>query len=177
MRAATRMVHGGDMTQPPVTHFTHIDSPVGPLLAVEREGRLCGLEFTDDGRPTPDAEWVQDDAPFEEVRRQLGEYFGGIRRRFDLPLAIDGTEFQRLVWDALLEIPYGTTASYGEVAAAIGRPNAVRAVGGANNRNRLPIVIPCHRVIGADGSLTGFGGGMDRKVVLLGLEERNAGVS
>jgi methylated-DNA-[protein]-cysteine S-methyltransferase len=153
------------------THFTYIDSPVGPLLAVERDGLLRGLHFTDDDGPFPEDGWVADDVPFVDLRRQLEEYFAGARRRFDLPLGPGGTEFQQQVWSALRRIPYGATSSYAAVAAAVGRPRAVRAVGGANGANRIPIVIPCHRVVGADGSLTGFGGGLWRKEVLLGLEQ------
>ena len=152
------------------THFTHIDSPVGPLLAVERGGALVGLHFTDDDGPFPHDDWVGDDAPVAEARRQLAEYFAGGRREFDLPLAPEGTPFQQEVWQALQQIPYGHTVSYGELAAMVGRPNAMRAVGGANGANRMPIVIPCHRVIAAAGGLGGFGGGLDRKVLLLALE-------
>jgi methylated-DNA-[protein]-cysteine S-methyltransferase len=102
--------------------------------------------------------------------RQLEEYFAGTRRDFDLELAPHGTAFQLAVWDALLAIPYGETTSYGEIARGVGRPNAVRAVGQANGRNPIAIVVPCHRVIGSDHSLTGYGGGIDRKRFLLGLE-------
>lgn len=118
----------------------------------------------------PDPSWTRDDAPFEEAARQLREYFDGTRRRFDLDLEPSGTVFQRAVLDALLTIPYGETRSYADIALQIGRPRAVRAVGAANGRNPLPIVIPCHRVIGKDRSLTGFGGGLETKRYLLDLE-------
>lgn len=152
------------------THHCLIESPVGPLLAVERGGKLLALAFVGDDPPVVEPDWVESEEPFGELRAQLGEYFEGRRREFDLPLEPEGTEFQMAVWSALRDIPYGATATYGEIAEAIGRPTAVRAVGGANNANRLPIVIPCHRVVGADGSLTGFGGGLEAKALLLELE-------
>lgn len=150
--------------------FAWLDSPVGPLLAVERDGSLVGLHFEGEGAPEPGEDWLEDPAAFAEVHRQLTEYFSGRRRSFDLELAPEGTEFQRRVWRALGDIPYGCTSGYGELAEAIGRPGAGRAVGAANGANPMPIVIPCHRVIAADGSLGGFGGGLDRKVLLLELE-------
>ena len=147
-----------------------IDSPVGVLLGVISDGALVGLHFTDDDGPFPEPGWVEDERAFEGLRRQLDEYFDGRRREFDVPLAPAGTPFQQEVWAALLDIPYGATASYGEVAEAVGRPSAMRAVGGANGANPVPILIPCHRVIAADGTLGGFGGGLERKVLLLELE-------
>lgn len=138
-------------------------SPVGPLTLAEGEGALVGVAFRDEG--------ACDRSPLlDEAERQLTEYFAGRRREFDLPLAPAGTPFQREVWDALRTIPYGRTCSYGDIARAVGRPKACRAVGMANNRNPLPIVIPCHRVVGASGSLTGYGGGLDIKAMLLKLE-------
>jgi methylated-DNA-[protein]-cysteine S-methyltransferase len=156
----------------PATRFTLIDSPVGELLVtVDASGRLTRLHFPDGPRtPAPPADWVRDEQAFAELRRQLDAYFAGDRDRFDLELAPSGTPFQRQVWSALCDIPYGATASYGEIAHAVGQPGAARAVGGANNRNPIAIVIPCHRVIGAGGSLTGYGGGLPRKRWLLGLE-------
>ena len=121
--------------------------------------------------------WQQDDAYLADTRRQLAEYFAGTRMVFDLPLDLDalgGTAFQRRVWTTLIDIPYGKTISYGELARRIGQPAAVRAVGLANGRNPLSIVIPCHRVIGASGALTGYGGGMERKRMLLDLELRHS---
>ena len=160
--------------------FTEMASPIGTLLlAADEEGlRFVGLP---DGKgvvhPAPD--WVRDDAPLGDAgrhlggaRRQLDEYFAGRRRAFELRLAPRGTEFQRLVWFALAEIPYGATWSYAELARRVGRPKAVRAVGAANGANPLPIVLPCHRVIGADGSLVGYGGGLSAKRFLLDLEGR-----
>lgn len=148
-----------------------VESPIGPLLLAGEEGALSFLSFLAGKSPLvvgPD--WEEDPAPFEEVVRQLGEYFEGRRRAFSLPLALSGTPFQKRVYEALREVPYGTTVSYGELAKKIGRPGAARAVGGANRQNPLPIVIPCHRVIGADGGLTGFGGGLAIKRRLLALE-------
>lgn len=147
-----------------------IDSPVGPLLALERAGRIVRLEFLRDRAPEPEPEWVEAEEPFAALREQLTEYFEGGRRSFDLPIEPEGTEFQQQVWSALQDVPYGRTVTYGEIAEAVGRPTAVRAVGGANNANRIPIIIPCHRVVGADGSLTGFGGGLEAKALLLELE-------
>jgi methylated-DNA-[protein]-cysteine S-methyltransferase len=156
-------------------NYTILDSPVGDLLAsADAEGRITGLHFPGDRTPKRDSSWVRSDRALAPLRGQLTEYFAGERREFDLDLAPAGTPFQLEVWSALREIPYGETASYGEIAAAVGQPLAARAVGGANNRNPVAIVVPCHRVIGADGSLTGYGGGLPRKRRLLALE---AGVS
>jgi methylated-DNA-[protein]-cysteine S-methyltransferase len=160
-----------------------LGSPCGPLLcAVDGEGSVISIRFPRgrDGaslwaREEEEAAAVGDDLVLDEdatarVCAQLEEYFAGRRRRFDLQLAPSGTAFQRTVWQQVAAIPYGETRSYGEIARALGRPNASRAVGAANGSNPLPIVVPCHRVIGADGSLTGFGGGLDAKVLLLELE-------
>jgi methylated-DNA-[protein]-cysteine S-methyltransferase len=154
------------------TYTTTHESPVGPLtLTAGEDGALTRLLMQDQRHRGPDdPTWVEDQAPFEAARVQLDEYFAGERTEFALELRPHGTEFQRQVWNALLEIPYGTTSSYGELADRIGNPRAVRAVGLANGRNPIGIIIPCHRVIGADGSLTGYGGGLDRKVALLSLE-------
>jgi methylated-DNA-[protein]-cysteine S-methyltransferase len=151
---------------------------LGWALAVARDGRLVWLGHTPDqagaeasrARRWPDAVHDPGAAPLPEVRRQLGEYLAGRRRTFELPLAPAGTEFQRLCWDALLAIPYGETRSYGAQARAIGRPAAIRAVGRANHDNPIGVIIPCHRVLGADGSLTGYAGGLDMKRTLLELE-------
>jgi methylated-DNA-[protein]-cysteine S-methyltransferase len=143
---------------------TTIPSPVGPLaLTVDDDGALTRVGFGAGG--------VSDDARFERVVTQLTEYFAGRRIDFDLDLRPDGgSPFERRVWAALLEIPYGETASYGEIAARIGHPGKARAVGRANGRNPIAIVCPCHRVIGSDGSLTGYGGGLENKRTLLDLE-------
>jgi methylated-DNA-[protein]-cysteine S-methyltransferase len=117
-----------------------------------------------------DPRWERRDDAFADTRRQLAEYFAGERRAFDLPLSLDGNEFELRVWSALRDIDYGETASYGEIAARIGAPTAARAVGLANGRNPIAVIVPCHRVIGADGSLTGYGGGLERKRLLLDLE-------
>ena len=155
--------------------FSFLDSPIGPLLLAGSGGRLRVVGFSSGPKAqTPSGEWLRRDAQFDEAKRQLNEYFAGARRRFDLELAPVGTPFQRKVWQALSDIPYGETRSYGEIAAAIGSPRAAMAVGGANGSNPLPIVVPCHRVIGSDGSLTGFGGGLAAKRYLLDLEADNA---
>ena len=151
--------------------YTHIDSPVGPLLLAADEHGLRGIRFARRGRAArPEAGWREDRGPLRETMRQLERYFAGQLREFDLPLAPAGTPFQLEVWQALRRIPYGRTISYGELARRVGRPAASRAVGAANGCNPLPIVVPCHRVIGADGSLTGFGGGIEVKRALLELE-------
>jgi methylated-DNA-[protein]-cysteine S-methyltransferase len=140
------------------------------MLAGDSAG-LSDIRFMEGRRPTlPDPSWVVDDRPFREAAAQFRAYFEGKLREFDLPLVPRGTEFQLQVWNALREIPYGKTCSYAELAQTIGKPKAVRAVGAANGRNPLAIVVPCHRVIGSDGSLTGYGGGMRNKEYLLALE-------
>ncbi|MFE6796440.1 methylated-DNA--[protein]-cysteine S-methyltransferase [Paenibacillus chitinolyticus] len=157
------------------------DSPIGPLLLARTGRGLCSIEFgsgpeavrkleqwTD--RWIPGGTIVPSPAGLREIREQLEEYFSGQRRSFDLAFDLRGTEFQLRVWKALLSVPYGATASYKDIAAAIGSPQAVRAVGGANNRNPVPIVIPCHRIIGAGGQLVGYGGGLSVKTALLELE-------
>jgi methylated-DNA-[protein]-cysteine S-methyltransferase len=147
---------------------TSIDSPVGPLTLTAREGVLTRVHMHEQRHaPVDTQEWERDDRAFDEVARQLAAYFNGTLTEFDLPLESEGTDFQRRVWSALREIPYGQTISYGELARFVGKPSASRAVGLANGRNPIGIVIPCHRVIGADGSLTGYGGGLERKRWLL----------
>lgn len=151
--------------------YTEIDSPVGPLMAAGTEDALHVLSFpTGHKAVRPRPEWRHADAPFAELRRQLDAYFAGDLRTFDLPLHLSGTAFQKSVWRRLAAIPYGETRTYGEIAAEIGRPTASRAVGAANGDNLLPIILPCHRVIGANGALTGFGGGLPTKRYLLRLE-------
>lgn len=148
------------------------DSPVGPLLLAADDAALVAIEFPSSRHPVArGADWVEgDNAVLARTRVQLGEYFAGSRTTFELPLGPRGTEFQRGVWQALAGIPYGETISYAQLASRVGNPSAMRAVGAANGRNPLPIVLPCHRVIGADGSLTGFGGGLPTKQFLLELE-------
>lgn len=153
--------------------YTYVDSPIGRLLLHSDGVALTGLYMDVPGHPPRVKEhWVEDASagPLPETVRQLGEYFAGRRRDFDLSLRLDGTEFQRRVWNMLKEIPYGATWSYGELAKRIDKPNASRAVGLANGRNPISILVPCHRVIGADGSLTGYGGGLERKQWLLAHE-------
>jgi methylated-DNA-[protein]-cysteine S-methyltransferase len=154
------------------TYWTTIDSPLGPLLVMADDEGITGLHMDGEahGPTQPGAGWIEDPARFEEVRHQLDEYFAGDRTDFDLPLHPAGTPFQREVWAALQTIPYGDVRSYGEIAAQIGRPGASRAVGLANGRNPIAVIVPCHRVIGASGSLTGYGGGLRRKRLLLDLE-------
>ncbi|MDZ4777060.1 MAG: methylated-DNA--[protein]-cysteine S-methyltransferase [Alphaproteobacteria bacterium] len=146
------------------------ESPVGPLTLVSDGAALAGVYFESQKHGAPPAGPLGTDKIIDATRKQLDSYFAGKRKSFDVPLAPKGTAFQTRVWHALTKIPYGETVSYGAIAAGIGSPKAVRAVGAANGRNPIPIIIPCHRVIGANGSLTGFGGGMARKELLLDLE-------
>jgi methylated-DNA-[protein]-cysteine S-methyltransferase len=151
--------------------YTTVESPVGELLLVGDGSALHGLVIQEAPRPVAvPPHWRRREAPFAAARGQLQEYFAGARTRFDLPLADSGTPFQREVWRALQDIPYGETISYGELARRLGRPAAIRAVGRANGANPIAIVVPCHRVIGADGSLTGYAAGTARKRRLLDLE-------
>jgi methylated-DNA-[protein]-cysteine S-methyltransferase len=157
------------------TYFTPFASPVGELLLTSDGDALTGILLPRPGRvQTPRSEWLRDDATFREARAQLNAYFAGDLKAFDLPLRPEGTAFQLQVWRELCNIPYGTTISYAEQARRVGRPGAARAVGAANGRNPLPIVVPCRRVIGADGTLTGFGGGLECKRRLLDLEAEAA---
>ncbi|MBS7661119.1 methylated-DNA--[protein]-cysteine S-methyltransferase [Pseudomonas lalucatii] len=152
-------------------HYRYHDSPLGRLLLAGDASGLCQLAMEIDGKPWRiGADWRAAGGELDEVCRQLDEYFAGLRRRFELPLAPRGTDFQRAVWQALQRIPYGRTSCYSALAAQIARPKAVRAVGAANGANPIAIVIPCHRVIGRDGSLTGYAGGLARKALLLKLE-------
>ncbi|MFF7853055.1 methylated-DNA--[protein]-cysteine S-methyltransferase [Streptomyces sp. NPDC007904] len=167
---------------------TVTDSPYGPLTLVADDGVLCGLYMTDQ-RHRPPEETLgtavpprergrasgRDDTPFAETREQLTAYFAGELTEFTLPLRLNGTPFQRRVWAELARIPYGETRSYGELADALGNPKASRAVGLANGRNPVGIIVPCHRVVGAGGGLTGYGGGLERKRRLLDFE-RGAGL-
>lgn len=160
-------------------YTTTVESPCGPLFCVVGEdGAVVRIEF-ENGRESQKLarrlaeegiEIAEDSERTAEVRRQLEEYFAGERETFDLPLAPRGTAFEKSVWNELSRIPYGETRSYAEIARAIGRPGAARAVGRANGANPIPIVVPCHRVIGANGSLTGFGGGLEVKSLLLEIE-------
>lgn len=160
------------MTPSAMTYWHEIDSPVGRLL-LAGDGLHLGRVHFQSGphRMRPQKDWTRSSEPFEAAITQLREYFAGRRRGFDLPLAPAGTDFQRRVWRALTTIAYGETISYGELARRIGNPRASRAVGLANGANPLPIIVPCHRVIGASGALTGFGGGLPIKRTLLALEK------
>jgi len=151
--------------------YTYHDSPIGPLLLAGTATDLRVLSFPRGSRARdPEDGWVEDKAPFAETSRQLDDYFAGKRLDFDLPLSPQGTAFQQSVWEQLVAIPYGETISYGELATRIGNRNASRAVGAANGANPIAVIIPCHRVIGADRSMTGFGGGIDLKRRLLNHE-------
>ena len=155
------------------TFYTTFESPVGPLLLMSDGTSLTGLHTdSDKHRPAMRPDWIRDEraAPFAEVKAQLRAYFEGRLNEFDLPLAPQGTEFQSRVWQELRGIPYGETISYAELARRIGNPKASRAVGHANARNPISIIVPCHRVIGADNSLTGYAGGLERKRALLAHE-------
>jgi methylated-DNA-[protein]-cysteine S-methyltransferase len=151
--------------------YTKLDSPIGELLLVGDGLALRGLYMQEGRGPSKVGPgWREIEEPFIAVRAQLMEYFDGRRSAFDVPLAMRGSDFERRVWNALLEIPYGESTSYGEIARRVGEPGAARAVGVANARNPIAVIVPCHRVIGADGSLTGYGGGLARKRFLLDLE-------
>jgi methylated-DNA-[protein]-cysteine S-methyltransferase len=150
--------------------YRTIDSPIGPLTLAGRGHVLTNLRMADQAHEPDCADWLFDDQAFPEVVDQLREYFAGERTDFDVELSMAGTEFQLRVWQALRTIPYGETRSYGELAEQIGAAGAARAIGLANGRNPIAIIVPCHRVLGANGGLIGYGGGLDRKQVLLDLE-------
>ena len=153
--------------------YTQIESPLGPLLLAADDAGLREIRFVNGRHPAqPESSWKEDRAPLNETIRQLQAYFAGELENFDLQLAPEGTPFQLEVWHRLCDIPYGETISYGELAGRIGNPKASRAVGLANGSNPIPIVIPCHRVIGSNGKLTGYGGGLPIKEKLLALERR-----
>ena len=149
-----------------------VPSPIGPLTVVGEDGELVRVAMSPPAALDAEVLGDRSDEDFADVARQLGEYFAGDRTTFDLPLRPVGSDFELAVWGQLTRIPYGETRSYGYVAKAVGEPGGAQAVGAANGRNPLAIVVPCHRVIGADGSLIGFGGGLPRKRFLLDLEQR-----
>jgi methylated-DNA-[protein]-cysteine S-methyltransferase len=151
-----------------------IDSPIGPLTLAGEDGKLSHLLMLDHSHAPNQTGWQRDDTAFPDVVEQLAAYFAGDLTEFDLSYQMAGTDFQRRVWTALLTIPYGQTRSYGQLASQIGAPKASRAVGLANGRNPISIIVPCHRVIGSNGSLTGYGGGIDRKRALLDLERQRS---
>lgn len=161
-------------TSPPEPlRWSRVPSPIGDLLLVGRRGVLHGLYVADHEKcPPASRDRVEDDSAFEDVRRQLGEYFEGTRQTFDVHVELRGSPFQRQVWQALLDVPFGHTAGYGDIARRVGHPTAARAVGAANGRNPVSIIVPCHRIVGADGSLTGYGWGTQRKAWLLDHERQ-----
>ena len=162
-----------EITEMREIRYTYMPSPAGRLLLAGDDDALRYLLFTEGRHPAgPEPEWQPAEEPFREAVRQLGAYFAGELTDFTLPLAPDGTAFQRAVWTALCRIPYGETISYGELARRIGKPEAVRAVGAANGQNPIAIIVPCHRVIGSNGKLTGYGGGLPIKEALLALERK-----
>ena len=156
-------------------YYCYMYTPIGELLLAGDEQALSMIGFPEGRmRRDPEPDWIFNERPFAKAIKQLDEYFAGKRHEFDLPLRLDGTEFQLAVLEELKRIPYGETTSYGEIAARIGRPKAVRAVGAANGRNPIPIIVPCHRVIGSTGDLIGFGGGLTTKEALLRLEAEHS---
>jgi len=164
------MLRGRTMSERTM-YYTYCDSPIGPILVAGDGEAVARISFTTGHLVLhPEPGWVRDGAPLGTATEQLEQYFAGERRRFDLRLSMQGTAFQKRAWEVLLTIPYGEAWSYGQVAEALGNPGAARAVGRANATNPLPLVVPCHRVIGADGTLTGFGGGLSAKQWLLRFE-------
>jgi methylated-DNA-[protein]-cysteine S-methyltransferase len=151
-------------------YYTHLASPIGKLLLLSDGEKLTGIQFPRNQSKSVPADWKRDAGPFDEVIRQLRAYFAGELTEFDVPLNLQGSPFERKVWSMLCKIPYGKTVSYGHIAGKIGQPKAFRAVGLANGKNPIPIIVPCHRVIGSNGSLTGFGGGLPLKRWLLERE-------
>jgi methylated-DNA-[protein]-cysteine S-methyltransferase len=167
------IVNATDSTTP--LQYALEDSPIGSLLLVGDEQALHGLYMQDGRKPKQiDSRWQRSTSCFADVKAQLRKYFAGQRHAFELELAMAGTPFELRVWSALAEIPYGETCSYGQLARTLGQPSAARAVGLANGRNPISVVVPCHRVIGANGTLTGYGGGLERKRILLELEGAQA---
>lgn len=151
--------------------YAHYKSPLGTMLLASDDHGLRAISFAEGRRPVrPRRDWLEDRAPFTETIGQLDAYFEGELKNFTMPLSLEGSDFQLRVWKALIAIPYGETISYGQLASRVGNPKAARAVGLANGSNPIPIIVPCHRVIGSDGSLTGYGGGLPIKRALLSLE-------
>lgn len=160
-----------------MTRYRMVDSPIGPLTLAGEGSTLTNLRMVEQTYEPDRADWLLDDRAFPDAAEQLDAYFAGELQEFDLPLRLSGTEFQRRVWNALRTIPYGETRTYGEIAQQIGAPTAFRAVGLANGHNPIAVIVPCHRVIGANGSLTGFGGGLERKSALLELERATSSLT
>lgn len=176
------------MNRRSIIYYDEMDSPIGPLTLFATEAGLCNIEFgtfTDTHLAMEKwakkvmlvGEFVQDRERLEQVTTQLSEYFAGNRTTFDMPLDLHGTSFQQKVWEELLKVSYGETKAYKDIAQGIAAPKAVRAVGGAVNRNPLPIIVPCHRIIGSNGALVGYNGGLDKKVKLLEIENISAKLS
>jgi len=160
---------------PHITHYTYMDSPVGLLLLAGCKDALHMICFPESShKRKPDADWIADAELFVDAKRELDEYFAGTRTHFTVPMVLEGTEFQKKVWQALIDVEFGHLATYGDIAKSLGKPGAARAVGGANNANPIPIIVPCHRIIGSDKSLTGFGGGLPTKQYLLDHEAKYA---
>jgi methylated-DNA-[protein]-cysteine S-methyltransferase len=156
-------------------YYCYLKTPIGDLLLAGEDEALSLVAFPEGSmRRDPEPDWIYNEKQFADARQQLTEYFAGERKEFNLPLSLAGTEFQLRVLEELRHIPYGETTSYGDIAARIGKPKAMRAVGAANGRNPIPIIVPCHRVIGSGGDLTGFGGGLNAKQALLQLEAENS---
>ena len=156
------------------TLYNVFDSPIGPITLCSDGVSLTGLYLPQHRHWNGvNPQWHMNESAFQETKRQLAEYFAGRRKVFDIPLRFQGTPFQLRVWEALQQIPFGTTISYADLASRVGQPNASRAVGNANGRNPLSIVVPCHRVVGAGGRLTGYAGGVDRKQWLLSFESQS----
>lgn len=158
-----------------ISHYTYMDTPIGLLLLAGCKDALRMISFprgSQTRKPHPD--WIADADMFASVKKELEEYFAGTRTEFTAPMVLEGTPFQEKVWEALCGVEYGRLASYGDIAKSLGKPGAARAVGGANNANPIPIIVPCHRIIGSDQSLTGFGGGLPTKQFLLDLEAKHA---
>ena len=152
-------------------YYCYVDTPIGELLLAGSGDALSLIGFPKGSmRRDPQPDWIFNEKPFEDARTQLREYFDGERTEFELPLSLEGTEFQLSVWHKLQEIPYGATVSYGDIAKRIDKPKAVRAVGAANGRNPIPIIVPCHRVIRKDGDLGGYHWGITRKQAIIGWE-------
>ncbi len=169
-------------TSDKIAYYDYLDTPIGCLLLAGCARYLRFVSFPEAAKGhkghiprTPLPSWTQDRSKFTQARQELSEYFAGARTQFTVPIKLSGTDFQRAVWQALLDVPYGETCSYGDIAHAINNPKSSRAVGGANNANPIPVIVPCHRIIGADKSMTGFGGGIPTKEFLLDLEGRVAG--
>lgn len=159
-----------------ITHYDYLETPIGPLLLAGCQNYLRFVGFAEGFQARrPLESWQRGEHMFAQAKQEFAEYFAGTRTKFTVPIKLSGSGFQRAVWQALIDVPYGETCSYGAIAHAIDNPKSSRAVGGANNANPIPVIVPCHRIIGADKSMTGFGGGIPTKEFLLDLEGRVAG--